>query len=326
LVQVIGALLPLIAVFALVFGPLAGRLALERQRQPIVWLIFGALLGPIALALLILAPPGACPRCNERVRGWPSDCPLCGEYLTPPFAARLGRVFADDEAPVLPVMPQPTPIPIRQHGPIAPAATVTRPRPELQSSVHERTPDPLDSISIQPEPGWTARLATLARGPVVPHANGNGMSTGNETTIHGTEGMATGNESSSPASGLARFSAQIFLPPPGPLDPPTEDPTIVAVGVYVSGTERLTIAGRYAIGHAHGRLKVLGPYETNPRKLAVDWDLTAIEVGQGEGQLVVARTHGRRARVLTFRLLSTFNRAVLDAAIVAATHSAGAKR
>jgi hypothetical protein len=193
--------------------------------------------------------------------------------------------------------------------------------------MREHARSPLDSSSIQPEPGWTARLATLARAPVASQSGGAGHSSSNGHGTTSTGGtMTTPGAGAPPASGLSRFSAQIFLPPPGPLDPPTEDPTIVAVGVYVSGTERLTIAARYAIGHAQGRLRVLGPYETNPRKLAIDWDLNGIDIGQGEGQLVLARTDGRRSRYLTFRLLSTFNRAVLDAAIVAAGHSPEVQR
>ena len=323
--QVMSALLPLLALSALVFGPLAGRLALDRQRQPIVWLIFGALLGPIAIALLILAPPGACPRCNEPVAGWPSDCPICGEYLVPPAAARLGRTLGGSQ-PDRPDLPEPIAIPIRPQAPDFPPQTLSSSHAPIEAPAREHAPSPLDSSSIQPEPGWTARLATLARAPVASQSGaGNSESNGHGTTSSGGT-MTTPGGGAPPGSGLSRFSAQTFLPLPGPFDPPTEDPTIVAVGVYVGGTERLTIAARYAIGHAQGRLRVLGPYETNPRKQAIDWDLNGIDIGQGEGQLVLARTDGRRSRVITFRLLSTFNRAVLDAAIVAAGHRPDVQR
>jgi hypothetical protein len=179
--------------------------------------------------------------------------------------------------------------------------------------------DVVDSKAVQPEPSWAARLATLARAPATgagsearrSGANGHGPS----STGSGGDGLGSG-----------RFSVPVFLPPRGPFDPETEDPALVALGVYVSGTERLTIAGRYAIGHAGGRLTILGPYETNPRKLAIDWDLVGIEVGHGEGQVVLARLDGRRARVVTFRLLSTFDRAALDEAIVRATRVAEARR
>jgi hypothetical protein len=318
LVQIIGTLLPLLAVFALVFGPITGWMALERQRQPIVWLMFGALLGPLAIGLLLLAPPGACPRCNETVSGWPSACIQCGENLVAPLAAWIGRIAGpvEDEPSGTPI-PEPIPIPIRPDVRIAaPQAAVGR-RAPVAAAVSRGAPESLDSTSTQPEPGWATRLATLARAPAPETGEGPGR-----TTPTGIRTMHIGNGTSAPDGGSPRFSFQTFLPPPGPLDPPTEDPTIVAVGVYVGGTERLTIAGRYAIGYAHGRLKVLGPYETNPRKLSIDWDLTGIDIGQGEGQLVLARIDGRRTRVLTFRLLSTFNRAMLDAAIVVASQNA----
>ena len=315
--QIIGTLLPVLAVFALVFGPIAGWLGLERQRQPIVWLVFGALLGPLAVALLILAPPGACPRCNESVAGWPSGCIHCGENLVSPVAARIGRIAGPAaEVPASPPIAEP--IPIRPEVRIAAPLTAIGQRASVAADISSRSRESLDSTSTQPEPGWTSRLATLARAPVA--ATGDGS--GHTPSPAGNGAMHNGNGASSLEAGSPRFASQTFLPPPGPLEPETEDPTIVAVGVYVGGTEHLSIAGRYAIGLAHGRLKVLGPYETNPRKLSIDWDLAGIDIGQGEGQLVLARQDGRRARVLTFRLLSTFNRAILDAAIVAASHDA----
>ena len=68
----------LIVVSAAVFGPMAGWYATRRSRQPLVWLVLGGLLGPVALLLLALAPPGRCVACDTAVRGWPSRCGTCG--------------------------------------------------------------------------------------------------------------------------------------------------------------------------------------------------------------------------------------------------------
>lgn len=68
----------LIVVTAAVFGPLAGWYAARRSRRPMSWLILGALLGPIAMVLLAVAPPGRCVACDAAVRGWPSRCESCG--------------------------------------------------------------------------------------------------------------------------------------------------------------------------------------------------------------------------------------------------------
>jgi hypothetical protein len=63
---------------AATFGPLAGWYASRRRRQPVIWWVFGSLIGPLALILLRVAPPGRCPACDTRVQGWPSSCEVCG--------------------------------------------------------------------------------------------------------------------------------------------------------------------------------------------------------------------------------------------------------
>ncbi len=79
-----GSLIPLLALSATLFGPVAGWFAGRRDRHPVVWLVFGALLGPLALLVLAVAPPGRCPTCDASVAGWPSRCPICET----PFSAR----------------------------------------------------------------------------------------------------------------------------------------------------------------------------------------------------------------------------------------------
>ena len=60
--QVVFDNLPIVLVLvAGVFAPLTGWFAPRRSRQPVLWFLFGAVLGPVALALLAIAPPGRCP-------------------------------------------------------------------------------------------------------------------------------------------------------------------------------------------------------------------------------------------------------------------------
>jgi hypothetical protein len=72
---------PALGVLALVFGPLAAWLAARRQRNPAYWLLFGAILGPVALVLLRAAPPGRCWNCSEPSAGFARTCTICGADL-----------------------------------------------------------------------------------------------------------------------------------------------------------------------------------------------------------------------------------------------------
>ena len=69
-------------------APLAGWYATRRYRNPGTWFVLGAMTGPIALALLALAPPGRCPECDARVDGWAAVCDRCDEPL--PARAAFG--------------------------------------------------------------------------------------------------------------------------------------------------------------------------------------------------------------------------------------------
>ena len=46
------------------------------------WMLFGAIIGPLAAVLLRLAPLGRCPTCEADVRGWEQVCAWCGNDVT----------------------------------------------------------------------------------------------------------------------------------------------------------------------------------------------------------------------------------------------------
>ncbi len=71
----------LFVISAIVFGPLSAWLAVARERSAAIWFAYGLLLGPIAPAILALAPPGRCRVCGERTQGWLSVCLACGSPL-----------------------------------------------------------------------------------------------------------------------------------------------------------------------------------------------------------------------------------------------------
>lgn len=105
--DLIGSFGPVFVVSATVFGPVSGWLAGRRDRHPVIWLVFGALLGPLAVLLLYAAPPGRCSMCDTRVRGWASICPVCGAPLT--VAAGAGRYQERERIPIAPVAAAPEP-------------------------------------------------------------------------------------------------------------------------------------------------------------------------------------------------------------------------
>ena len=72
--------LPVLAlvVSGIIFAPMASWLAVQRGRSWAAWFAFGVALGPIAVGLLLAAPPGRCPSCGTRTRGWPRQCEGCG--------------------------------------------------------------------------------------------------------------------------------------------------------------------------------------------------------------------------------------------------------
>jgi hypothetical protein len=74
-------LIVLLVIWVIVFAPLASWLARQRARPWIIWGLFGAVLGPAATALLVMAPPGRCPACGNRIVGWPELCQTCGRDL-----------------------------------------------------------------------------------------------------------------------------------------------------------------------------------------------------------------------------------------------------
>ncbi len=80
------------------FGLAAAWLARLRDRLPQVWAIYGAILGPVALILLWIAPPGRCAICRAPVRGWLTTCQWCGSDVR-------GRTTEPVTVPSVPAVP-----------------------------------------------------------------------------------------------------------------------------------------------------------------------------------------------------------------------------
>lgn len=145
----IGSIGLLIVVSAAIFGPLTGWYAGRRDRHPVVWLVFGALLGPLALALVAIAPPGRCPLCDSEVLGWPRSCAVCGGPfggVAMPWAGRVARTRSTA-------------------APAAQPADLLDPAPERAAA----TSAPLDPSPAAPIPLPVGRTARVRRPERVGH-------------------------------------------------------------------------------------------------------------------------------------------------------------
>ena len=111
-------------VWAIGFGSWAAWVAGERNRRRPPWFLFGAILGPGALAILNAAPPGVCARCLSPVVGWSTTCAFCGEDVR---ANPMVEVMLGSEQP----QPRPARAPMAATSPAAVAAPVQFPAPAV---------------------------------------------------------------------------------------------------------------------------------------------------------------------------------------------------
>jgi hypothetical protein len=132
--------LPVIAlvVSGIIFAPMASWLAVQRGRSWAAWFVFGAALGPIAVGLLLAAPPGRCPSCGTRTRGWPRRCEGCGVEF------RRGLAGTEVEVPSAPAkIAPPRPEPPGAVRRVAPAGTTAEPGRRSATELGRRpTPPP----------------------------------------------------------------------------------------------------------------------------------------------------------------------------------------
>lgn len=132
--QVIVDNLPLILVLvAGVSAPVSGWLAATRDRRRSVWFVLGALIGPLAWLLLVLAPPGRCPTCGAIVHGWPLACERCGSSFDGSSRA-TGAPLVPAEGAALHSVPPPGPhrptVGIDEDRGRRPAGRIVRPAAE----------------------------------------------------------------------------------------------------------------------------------------------------------------------------------------------------
>jgi hypothetical protein len=157
-------LLVVLVAWVIVFAPLASWLARQRARPWVVWGLFGAVLGPAAAALLVMAPPGRCPVCGSRIVGWPQVCQTCGRDLrSQPIeiarenaARRASLISAPIDSIGGPSLDPVTTASLRSREPALPPArpaTALGLRPPAVSAPFSLSPPPLAALPLEAEGG-----------------------------------------------------------------------------------------------------------------------------------------------------------------------------
>jgi hypothetical protein len=266
-----------------VSAPLAGWYASLRARNPAVWFVLGALTGPIALALLVLAPPGRCPMCDRPVEGWASSCDQCGASL------RFGSIGE----------PGPERREEPSGDPVAPVAFRTL---GARISRVEAEPEPQMSSSVAPTPIGSAR-ASMRRDT--------------------RGGWPSNRPMASPTSLGIRptFTASNYVAATTPDDVAAGE--VLSTGVYISGNAGLEIGACYAIARDGDQLRVFGPVDAGELKVrhegaVLDFDVTAMD-----DRVIISGREGRSSLAIVFRTIGGMRAADLELALATPVAGAG---
>jgi hypothetical protein len=269
---------------AIAFGPVTAFVARSRDRQPLIWFFLGVLIGPIALALVVFAPPGRCESCGWQVEGWPSHCAAC--------AARLPTPLARQDRSTVPVPPPVTAFP---------TPTVV---PDIMPSIVRPFPVPDDE---EAEGAAAAAVVTRAR-----PSRAKGRS-GAADDLDAPVASRVGATRPSDRAGQSRSGAHR-----------SKETAILATAVFLTGSSACRPGMHYALAIRGDSLLVLGPLEVDPDVIAVERPLASIAVTAYEDQLLVNdRRVGILTWSLAFRHLSGQSAATVERALLHAGSAQG---
>jgi hypothetical protein len=303
------------ALWAVVFGALAWVLARRYDRAASLWAVFGVLLGPLAIAILRVAPPGRCPGCGARVQGWESTCLVCDR----PLASRRRRSVKPAEVleEVL-IAPAEDPADHRPSGtgPLAAELPATGGRPSRrrrrQTAEAPQAPDSgTRPAGRMPAPDPTASIEPARITPVDqrstwadPGTTTGGMNAARDRAPdRWTAARLRGRSADEPAEPMEPTPGEAsgerpLSPPASPADPaqattPAE-PEARLVVVFVVGSESLVIGARYLLTVQDEMLMVLGPLDTAPGNVRVRRRTEELDVSVVSGQVLVTSRRGPR--------------------------------
>lgn len=242
-----------------IFGPLAAWVALSRARLAPLWFVYGAILGPIAVAILVAAPPGRCQACGWRVRGWTDTCLACGNDVTtglPPDSAELGH------SPGIAAGAAPTLLSVAPGGETGVRARFGR----------------TGGAPVAVGPGRPEPAPLLAAGPGVLAATRDRRSMAMDGAwTSGSAAVAPLRPAPDDWDPVPLAVAPVETQP----DPDDDDDRPFAVlgsGVFVGGNRPLQPGSRYLLARVGPELQVFGPLHLNPASVATRMSTKDIEV------------------------------------------------
>jgi hypothetical protein len=266
-----------LVVSALIFAPLSSYLAGRRARSPLIWFALGVVIGPLAVVLLLLAPPGRCPECAERVHGWPRTCIACGASLGGAVAVGGAETAAPPAADAPVVVRTLGPSQPRDPTPIPPPPALIPSTPPPPMSMSDRSPSPTEDrswevvTSIGPTPGVAGGMTGATRmvrpGAVGPDAH----LLGSAVFIGGTA--------------------------------PTTTRT------------RLEVGDRYGLARDGDELQILGPVTIDPERIVARIPLAGAQVELTADRLVVTGGDAARGAAVAFSALAVSRRIDLAAVL-----------
>lgn len=259
-------LVAVVLVWAVGFGAAAGRTASDHRRRILPWVVYGAILGPLALLILRLAPPGRCWACDAPSTGWTRICLWCGTDLA--ADPRRARPAATATASVA----------------TAPPVRAAKRRPAR--------PEPAAPSGAAPDlsPAALATPLTAAPTPERPPVRRAGQA---------RRVAPTPAEVKTPVRRPRRESPAVAL------QPPTELRRTLATGVFVTGTVGLRSGSRYLIALAGQRLQVLGPAEDDPTAVVFERPVGETDATGFNERLVISQSaEAGSSKVLVFMALA----------------------
>lgn len=283
------------------FGAAAASFAVRRRREPGTWAFFGAILGPAALALLRVAPPGRCWSCAAATDGWMTMCMWCGEDVREPVTVREPKLDTPVEE-------------VRTHGPLT-VIEGSAPRAPRAISPGAEAREPTSSIgpialirnmAIAPTPAPRAvdpppreRRIDLAGPPPLAEQARRTAAAAAASAAAAIEPAADpvrrlkaslGRTTQSPGAATARVPLEALQPGP------TADPrsVVLASAIYVTGSRGLLAGSRYGIALSGDELRILGPVDVDPSAVVIHHSLAGMDATGLQGRLIITATDGRR--------------------------------